>query len=53
VLPDDFYSGVEQITDSALRRDELRMRGVGLDLAPQAQYLDVDRTVVDLGVMQS
>ena len=51
MLPDDLYGGVEQITDSALRRDELRMRGIGFDLPAQPQYLDVDRTVIDLGVV--
>src|SRR3954469_1469282 len=47
-LADDLYGSVEDITGAALGDDELRMRRVWLDLAAQAQDLDVDGAVVHL-----
>src|SRR6185503_8543160 len=52
-LPHRVDRGVEHVADAALGDDEARVRGVGLDLAPQAQDLHVDRAVVDLGVVQA
>src|SRR5262245_7731994 len=51
-LPDDLDWDREDVARAALGDDERRMRRVGFDLAPQAQDLDVDRAVVDLGVVQ-
>jgi hypothetical protein len=43
----------EDVAGAALRDDVFRLCQVGLDLAPQAQHLDVDGTIVDLIVVNA
>src|ERR1700737_2833512 len=43
----------ERITGTPLRLDHLRISGIDLDFAPETQYRDVDRAIVDLEAMQS
>src|ERR1700722_18046059 len=50
-LIDDLHGRAEQVSRPALGDDELRLRGVALDLPAQAQNLDVDRAVVHLVVV--
>jgi len=40
----------KHVADAALGPDEARRAGVGLELAPQAQNLHVDRSIVDVVV---
>ena len=47
------YGRCENISRAALGADELGPRGVRLELLPQASHLHVDRTVVDLVVVQA
>jgi hypothetical protein len=43
----------ERIPHTAFGKDELRLRGVGLDLAAQPQHLNVNGSVVDLIVIDA
>src|SRR5919197_3920397 len=51
-LIDGFYRDAEDVARTALGLDVARLGRIALDLAPQAQDLDVDRAVVDLVVVQ-
>src|ERR1700692_2064300 len=48
---ENFDRRAERIAHAALGHDELGLRGIGLDLAAQAQYLNVDRAIMDLVVI--
>ena len=43
----------EDVARAALGHDELGLRGIPLDLAPQPQNLNVDRAVIDLVVVHA
>ena len=49
----DFHHAIEAISRAALGEDELRLRRIRLDLAPEPQHLNVDRPIVDLVVVHA
>src|SRR6478672_11077134 len=51
-LADDFYCGAEDVARAALRANEISLGILRCELLAQPAHLRVDRTVVDLVVMQ-
>src|SRR5437763_8857224 len=49
----DSHHAIEAISRAALGEDELRLRRIRLDLAPEPQHLNVDRPIVDLVVVHA
>jgi hypothetical protein len=47
------HRSAKPVTEASLGLDQLRPRRIRFDLAPQAQYLHIDRSVVDLRAAQS
>ena len=49
---DDRHRSAESVTEAPLDLDQFRSRGISFNLAPQAQDLHIDRTIVDVRAAQ-